>query len=113
LESFIEINDIFVIHFEEWIYDAILNRTIKEFEDDNLLDFADFFNSGKREQNGYLSLFELDKNSFKKVARYMRRAYYKSQPRRTGLYSRKAHQLYLKEFKDFIGLLYKDDRYQN
>ena len=65
MESFIEINAETVIHFQDWIYDAILNRTIKEFEDNLLIEFVDFANIGKREINGYISLLELDYISFK------------------------------------------------
>jgi hypothetical protein len=112
MDSFIEINDGLVIHFEDWIYDAIINRTLKEFEDKMLLDFVDFINYGRRETTGYLSLMDLDSASYKIFCRNIRKAYNKSQPRKTGLYSRKAHNQFLRDFKNLIYYLYKDDRFQ-
>ena len=113
MESFIEINEELVIHFEDWIYDAILNRTIKELEEDNLVDFAEFLKMGKRGANEYLSLLFLEVDSYKLLFRYFRRALSKSQQKRTGVYSKKAHNTFIIEFKDLIFLLYKDERFQS
>ncbi len=110
LENYFEINEETNIFLTDWIYDSIINRTMVELENNNLEDLSELFSEAKREANGFLSLLGLDTSNYIIAARNVRRAYEKSQYRR-GLYSRKAHNKFLKEYKNLISALIKDDRY--
>lgn len=113
-KNYIEINEENVIVLNEWIYDTIINRTIKELEDDNITDLINFVNEGKRELLGFITFIYLDSKSFKKLFRYIRRAYEKSLrsiDSKRRLYLRKANNQLLEEFKNLINIMIRDERF--
>ena len=109
-ENYIEINEEITLHFHDWVYDTILNRTIKELEDDNLVDVIDYISEGKREVAGFLTILHLERRDFKTLYRYMKRAYEKSLYTRK-IYNRKAHNQLLKQFRNLVEMFIKDERF--
>ncbi|MBC7474976.1 MAG: hypothetical protein H7263_11840 [Candidatus Sericytochromatia bacterium] len=110
-ENYIDIDDQKVLRFNDWIYDTIINRTIKELEDSELLDLIEFVNEAKRGADGFLILSQLEKREYKILCRHIRRAYNKSLDIRRKLYSRKAANQLLRDFKNLISELIRDERF--
>ena len=110
-ENYIEINEETLFPFNDWVYDTILNRTLKELTEENLVDLMELIQEGKREANGYLSLVYLEKREFKLLYRNMTRAYNRSIQAIRKTYLRKANNRLLREFKLLIDSFVKDDRF--
>jgi hypothetical protein len=110
LENYIEINLELTIYFEDWVYDGILNRTLQVLENEHMTDFVEFITEGKREEKGCLILTYLDFQAYKTLSRSIVQAYNNSRNRKTGVYNRKTHNLFLKSFNELTLALYKDER---
>lgn len=110
-ENFIEISEEVSISFSPWTYDAIINKTVKEMEDDLKWDLVEFISDAKRGSLGYLLLTDLDERTYRRIIKYIRHAFYRSRPRQADMYLKKFHAIFVNEFHNLIIELLKDERF--
>lgn len=110
-ENFIEISEEVSISFSPWAYDAIINKTVKEMEDDLKWDLVEFISDSKRGSLGYLLLTDLDERTYRRIIKYIRHAFYRSRPRQADMYLKKFHAIFVNEFHNLIIELLKDERF--
>lgn len=110
-ENFIEISEEVSISFSPWAYDAIINKTVKEMEDDLKWDLVEFISDSKRGSLGYLLLTDLDERTYRRIIKYIRHAFYRSRPRQSDMYLKKFHAIFVNEFHNLIIELLKDERF--
>ncbi|MFN8672435.1 MAG: hypothetical protein U0457_10215 [Candidatus Sericytochromatia bacterium] len=112
-DSYIDVNEENVLFFNPWIYDAILNKTIQEMENDLKFDLSEFIHEGTRNKNAYISLTELDEKTFRRIIKYFRLALYKSRKKKLSRYVKKYHAIFVDEFERLIYVLMEDQRFLN
>ncbi|MEK7435096.1 MAG: hypothetical protein AABZ74_18340 [Cyanobacteriota bacterium] len=110
---YIEINEENVLFFPEWIYDAMLNKTVQLMEDELKFDLAEFVEEGKRSKAGFISLNELDEKTYRRVIKYFRQAMYHSRKKKLSTYVRKYHAIFVREFERLVYEVIKDERFLN
>lgn len=108
---YIEINEDSVLFFSDWVYDAILNKTIQEMEENMKFSLAEFIEQGKRAFDRNISLNELDERTFRQIIKYFRNALYKSRHKKSSRYIRKFHTIFVNEFERLVYELIKDERF--
>lgn len=111
IENYIEVNEDIVMKFNDWMYDAIINKTLKELQIEYEHDLIDILTEAKRDSNGFLSLLHLESKEYRLICRYMERAYRNSYKQEKRVYIRKAHNQFLREFKNLIDVMVRDERY--
>ena len=111
VENYIQINEGVTVSFNNWMYDAIINKTLKEAENDCYYDLIDLLNESKRDSSGFLSLLHLQIREFRMMCRYMNKAYKKSDGQEKRVYIRRAHNQFLRQFQDLWELMTRDERY--
>lgn len=110
-ENFIEISEEVSLSFSPWAYDAIINKTVKEMEDELKWDLVEFMTDASRGSLGYLLLTDLDEKTFRRIIKYIRQAFYRSRPRQSDMYLKKFHAIFVNEFHNLIIELLKDERF--
>lgn len=111
IENYVEINEEVTLSFNEWMYDAIINKTLKEAELDYAHDLIDLLNESKRDASGFLSLIHLESKDYRLLSRYMSKALKNSANQEKRVYIRKAHNQFLREFQELINVMVRDERY--
>lgn len=111
IENYIEIDEDHVFTFSDWVYDAIINKTLKEVELNYDYEFIELLNDAKRGANGFLSLSHLESRDFRVLWRYMTKAYKNSYTQEKRIYTRKAHNQFLKIMHNLMDEMVKDPRY--
>lgn len=110
-ENYIEINEYVTKYYNDWMYDAIINKTLKEAEEEADYDLIELLLESKRESAGFLGILHLENKEFRLLCRYMDRAYKNSYEQAKRIYIRKAHNQFLREFKELLEYMVRDDRY--
>jgi len=111
IDNYVEINENATMIFNDWMYDAIINKTVKEAEDEHAYDLIDLLNESRRDSVGFLSLLHLERQDFRMLYRCLNKAYKKSYEQEKRVYIRKAHNQFLKRFQELIELITRDERY--
>lgn len=111
VENYIEVNEDTLINFNDWMYDAIINKTLIESQKDYNHDISDLLIESKRDSNGFLSLIHLESREYRYICRYMEKAYNYSYSQEKRVYIRTAHNQFLKSFRELINTMVRDERY--
>lgn len=108
MENFIEINENLILYFEDWLYDAIINKLFKYIEDKEDFTFYDLIFDAKRENNSFLSIKDLDIKDF----HYFRNLLRDSVEKRERMFFVKEKQIiFMKECRKLLESFYEDDRF--
>lgn len=111
IENYIEIDEDNIITFSDWVYDAIINKTLKEVELNYDYEFIELLNNAKRGADGFLNLSYLESRDYRILCRYISKAYKNSYYQEKRIYTRKAHNQFLKIMQNLIDTMVKDERY--
>lgn len=109
-DYYVEVNEELTVNLTDWVYDNIINRTILELEKDMAYDLVDFIQEGRRENAGFLSFIHLDSYNYKRLIRYIRRAFNNSSIRQT-VFKAKQYKIFMDEYRDLINVLFSDERF--
>ena len=111
-DYYVEVNEELTVNLTDWVYDNIINRTILELEKDMAYDLVDFIQEGRRENAGFLSFIHLDSDNYKRLIRYIRRAFNNSNINiKPTVFKAKQYKVFISEYRDLINVLFSDERF--
>ncbi|GIW21726.1 MAG: hypothetical protein KatS3mg068_0733 [Candidatus Sericytochromatia bacterium] len=108
MENFIELNENTIFYFDNWIYDAIINKLIKYMEDKEDFKFYDIVFNAKRENNSFLSLKDLNISEFHYFFNLLRSAINKKEK---SFFVKEKKKEFFNKFDELLEAFYKDDRF--
>jgi hypothetical protein len=108
LENFIEINENSIFYFEDWIYDAIINKLLKNIEEKKDFTFYDLIYDAKRENISFISIKDLDIKNFHDFYKLLKDTLMK---REKNFFTREKQNIFMKKCRELLESFYNDDRF--
>jgi len=114
MEITIEISENHRVIVSDWVYDAIINRTISEIRVSEQPELFEYLQRCRRENGEMLSFNYFDAEEYKIVTGFFRQAYNRSKEEQIvnkRIFRRKYYHQFLREYNDLMYQLIKDERF--